>query len=177
MTASLRPIAVVLSVTFGCMAGTEGTSEYAIKGAYVYNFAKFVEWPQGELGTVFTICVYGKTPLAGFLEEMAQRKFLSGRALIIRRMSEEGQEFDTCKLVFFGAVSRVSMQAVLDRLKGRRVLTVGESEVFTEFGGMITLIVEADRVRFDVNPRAAADAHLKISSKLLGLARKVRSGD
>ncbi len=168
---------VALSITFGCMAGTEGTSEYALKGAYVYNFVKFVEWPHGDVGTVFTICFYGKTPLAGFMEEMAQTRFVNGLALKIRRIPEGDGNWDQCKLMFFGTVSKVRLRPALDKLKGRGVLTVGESDAFTECGGMITLVVAGDRVRFDVNLRAAADAHLKISSKLLGVARKISSGD
>jgi len=174
MIPSFRPIGVLLGISFGCMADVEAAPEYAIKGAYVYNFAKFVEWPRGNLQTSFTICVYGKNPIEGFLEEMVPGKPVHGLPVKIQGISVGEENWDACKLMFLGTANRVGVQNVLDRLRGRDVLTIGEGRAFAESGGMITLVVEGGRIRFDVNLGAADDARLKISSKLLGLARRVR---
>jgi len=171
-----RPIGVVLAISLRCVAGIEGTPEYEIKGAYLYNFAKFVEWPRGDLRTAFTICLYGRNPFEGFLEEAVRGKLVHDLPIKIQRISGAGENWDACNLMFFGTASRAKVQSVLDRLRGRGVITIGESQAFAECGGMITLVVEGDRVRFDINLQAATDAHLKISSKLLELARTVKSG-
>jgi len=175
MIPSFRPIGVLLGISCGCIAGVESTPEYAIKGAYVYNFAKFVEWPRGDLGASFTICIYGKNPLGGFLEEMVPGKLVHGLPVKIQRISVGEENWDACKLMFLGTANRESVQNVLDRLRGRGVLTIGDTKAFAESGGMITFVLEGDRIRFDINLRAAENARLKISSKLLELARTVRA--
>jgi hypothetical protein len=170
----VRTIGALLGVSLGCMAGIAGTSEYEIKGAYLYNFAKFVEWPPGDLRTALTICLYGKSAVEGFLEEAVRGKLVHDLPVKVQRISDGVDNWDACKLIFLGASNPVKVQQVLERLRGRGVLTIGESEAFAECGGMITLVIEGGRVRFDINLQAAADAHLKISSKLLELARTVR---
>ena len=176
MIPSLRTIGALVGISLGCMAGTEGTPEYEIKGAYLYNFAKLVEWPRGDLRTAFTLCLYGKNPVEGFLEEAVRGKLVHDLPVKVQRISEGDENWDACNLMFFGATNRVKVQKALEKLRGRGVMTIGESQAFAECGGMITLVLEGDRVRFDINLQAATDAHLKISSKLLELARTVKSG-
>lgn len=174
MMAPSSPILIALGVVFGCAGAVAGTPEYAVKAAYVYNFAKFVEWPPANPTAALTVCIYGKTPLAGFLDETVRGKLVHGLPVEVKRMPEGDEHWDSCAAVFFGATNRARIQTVLAQLKGRSILTLGESEAFAEGGGMITLVVEGDRVRFDINLAAVTDARLKISSKLMELARRVR---
>ncbi len=177
MMALSRPFVVALGIALGCVAAVgAATTEYAIKAAYVYNFAKFVEWPREDPQTALTMCVYGKSPLEGFLRETVRGKLVHGLPLEVKRMSGEDEDWSPCGVVFFAPASREKLQTALNRLRGRDVLTIGESDAFAECGGMIMLAVEGERVRFDINLEAAENTRLKISSKLVQLGRKVRSG-
>jgi uncharacterized protein DUF4154 len=172
--AASRPILVLLGVMLGSVATAAGKPEYSVKAAYVYNFAKFVEWPQGGLPRTLTVCICGNSPLTGFLDEAVRGRLVHGVPIEVKRLPEGDADWDPCNAVFFGGANRASIHSGLNRLKGRSILTIGESDAFAESGGMITLVVEEDRVRFDVNLGAVTDAHLQISSKLLELGRVVR---
>ena len=146
--------------------------EYAVKAAYVYNFARFVEWP-GITKPALRICIFSESPLYGFLENAVRGKLAHGVPLEVMQVSESDANFDGCEVLFVGALSRGKVQTVLRKVKGHSILTVGESDEFAESGGMITLVVDGERVRFKLNLASATDAHLQISSKLAELGRRV----
>jgi hypothetical protein len=151
------------------------TPESQLKAAYVYNFAKFVEWPNAESLSGIAICVYGKDSLGGFLDEAVRGKLVHGLPILIRRLPAGNESWDGCQVLFFGLNKTAPLESILGGLQGRSILTIGESDGFAEVGGMIGLAIDRGRVRFDINLGALAGAHLKASSQLIEIGRVVGS--
>jgi hypothetical protein len=146
-------------------------AEYEVKAAYLLNFARFVDWPpladrtQDEL---LSICVLGDDPFEGTLERLARGEVVNGQPIVVRRVSRYEE---SCRILFVSRSER-DLFRVLRGVNGN-VLTVGEDERFLFEGGMISFAIENRRVRFDVNLKAAEQASVRISSRLLVVARKV----
>jgi hypothetical protein len=173
----LKPFAAVLLVLAGLGAGEARAAQSAereIKAAFLYNFAKFVEWPPGafpEPASPVTLCVLGDDALGASLETVVKGETLNDRRLVVRRLRDP-QEARDCHVLFVSPAERRISQ-VLVSLRGAGVLTVGDGNDFLDQGGMIRLFLEQNRVRFDINLDAAERSRLKLSSKLLRLARTV----
>lgn len=149
-------------------------TEYQVKAAFLYNFAKFVEWPSSSFSSPsapLQICVFGRDPFGEELRNITNEKMVNGHRLEVRRAMDL-QQARSCHILFV-AFSGASVKSILEGLHGASVLTVGDSKGFAEQGGMINFILENDRVKFEVSSKAAEKAGLKISSKLLSLAKSV----
>ena len=167
-------ITVLTLLTIGLQgASGGGATEYAVKAAYLFNFAKFTEWPNPDQAGNLTICVYGKDPLGGFLDETVRGKLAHGMPILIRRLPSGDEHWDGCQVLFFGTAAHI--EPTLSRLSGRSILTVGESQGFAERGGMIGLVVDHGSVRFEINLAVIAAAHLQVSSRLIEIGRVVGS--
>ena len=151
-------------------AHAQRTSEYEVKAAFLYNFGKFVEWPESASGPI-RICIVGDDPFGNNLEETVRGKTISGQPIEIKRLNRE-ESPRGCQIAFISAAER-KPRAVLDLLQGASTLTVGESPNFAKDGGIINFVLEDNKVHFEINSGAAERARLKISSKLLSLARIV----
>jgi uncharacterized protein DUF4154 len=152
-------------------------NEYHIKAACLFNFVKFVEWPAeafADGGAPFVIGVVGQDPFGGALDQAVSGKYVDGRQLAIRRL-KWGQDLRACHMLFISSSERKRLAQIIESLKGASVLTVGETEQFNQQGGIINFILDASKVRFEININVAEQARLKISSKLLSLVRTVRS--
>ena len=154
---------------------TPEAEEYRVKAAFLYHFAQMVEWP-GEAGgdekKPITLCTIGKDPFGGDLEVTLQGKLIGSRPLAIRHLKDPG-EAEACQLLFVPGDRKQAAQA-LAALKDSAVLTVGEGEDFLKQGGMIGFTMDSDnKVRFVINVDAASRARLKISARLLMLAKTV----
>jgi YfiR/HmsC-like len=150
-------------------------NEYEVKGAFLYNFLKFVDWPAGSFehpNDPILVGIVGSDPSGGAMESMLRGKQFDGHPVVVHRF-KPGDDLRTCRVIFVGAGEERHLRQILDSVKGAGVLTVGESEQFARLGGMITFTLDQQRVRFTINPEAAERSHLKISSKLLSLARIV----
>lgn len=169
---------LILSI---CIAGgrnafSQGVSEYAVKAAFVYNFTKFVSWPAGTFkdeNSPITICVLGENPFANALNQIVEGKTFNGRTFAVKYIGDVNQE-RACQILFISRSERKRLGAILDSLGKPSVLTVGDTDGFAKQGIMINLYLEAGKVRFEINPDAAARAGISISSKLLGLAKIVK---
>jgi uncharacterized protein DUF4154 len=150
-------------------AAANAVDEYQVKAAFIYNFAKFVEWPGDASGNSFDICVAGSDPFGAALDGIIRGKALDGRPLSVRRLKRT-EDALTCRLLFFGAMNHRNASLLLTQLRNQPVLTVGEGREFPAQGGIVGFYVLDQRVRFEINREAAARAHLKISSKLLSVA-------
>lgn len=156
-------------------AVAQQTEEYKVKAAFLFHFVQFVDWPAEALAdekSPLTLCTIGKDPFGGGLETMLQGKSIGTRALQIRHLKQP-QEVPGCQVLFVGGKERKEEAPLLVLLKDQAILTVGESDGFAKQGGMIGFCMDSDKVRFDINLDAAARAKLKISSRLLLLAKTV----
>jgi len=153
--------------------------EYEIKSAFLYNFAKFVEWPAAAFAdkqAPLVIGVLGHGPFGGSLERVIGRRTVRDRPVVVRRIATT-DEARKCHIVFIPATEWKTTRHFLQGLGPSPVLTVGEVPDFCRFGGGIGFVREADHVRFEVNLAAAHAAGLTLSSQLLQVAREVlRSG-
>lgn len=154
-------------------------SEYQIKAAFVYNFAKFVEWPGDTAssgGPALIIGVLGDDPFGQTLSDTVRGKTVNGRGLVVKRFPSL-RELEPCQVLFLGSSVADHIPEILSRIQGTAVLTVGEGEQFALAGGMVGFMTEDNKVRFAINAQSAERAGLKISSKLLALARIVHGRD
>jgi hypothetical protein len=151
-------------------ADKDQSLEYQVKSAFLLNFTRFVEWPPIErAGAPFTVCILGHDPFGGALDRMVQGETVEGRRLVIQRIRRE--QTHACQVVFVDRTEKERPRLLAGF--GRGVLTVGEGDGFLRDGGMIAFVIENRRVRFDINQTAASGAGLRISSKLLNVARSV----
>lgn len=154
-------------------AQRSSASEYAVKAAFLYNFAKFIEWPSGAPSGPIKIGILGEDPFGATLDGTVKGKTANGRSLVIRRLKRT-QDARSCHIVFVSRSEKGRFAEILEAVKGAPVLTVADTERFAHRGGMLNFYLEQNRVRFEVNVTAAEQARLKISSKLLRLARIVK---
>lgn len=142
------------------------TLETKIKAAYLYNFSKFVEWPQNT-GKPVKICVLGDVGVSKMLEELATKQG-EKKEFSIQTISKS--QPDTCDILYLSGSDR-EVQNTLDLVKERDILTVSDNDGFHEQGGIVTLIPDNGKIRFSINIAAVKKTNLKISSKLLELAK------
>ncbi|MGB8477156.1 MAG: YfiR family protein [Candidatus Acidiferrum sp.] len=162
----------------GVWAQTIPPSEYQVKAAFLFHFAQFVEWPAGtykDAGSQLTYCTLGADPFHGALEASLNEKTVDGRPVRVLHLRQV-QEAQGCQVLFIGILQKEHIPKVLASLNGNPVLTVGESEHFAEQGGMIGFRLEDNKVRFEINLGAANRAKLRISARLLSLAKTVIGG-
>jgi hypothetical protein len=173
--ARMLSLFLVLGATLQLYAQPSGPGfdEYQVKAAFLYNFAKFVEWPPGTFASPadpIGICIAGENPFGSTLENMVQGKKVGGRAFVVRRLPDTEQA-KSCQILFIGAGDWKRVRGLLDALKGAAVLTVGETDDFTSLGGVIAFQLQGPRVRIQISLESAERAKLRISSKLLSLAQ------
>jgi hypothetical protein len=154
--------------------GVPAADEYHVKAVFLYNFAKFVEWPADSPAGPMCIGIIGDDPLGPELEQIVNGKTVNGRGFTVKRLKAETAR--TCQIVFVALSEKKRFKNILGLLKGAEVLTVGESLGFCESGGVINFEIVDSKVHFEVNLDAAERARLKLSSKLIGLAKIVRDG-
>ncbi len=153
------------------VATAEQYDEYTIKAALLYNFTKFVEWPlQRSPGHHFNICVYGDDPYGNRLDALEERE-ASNITIYRHRILKDS--ITNCQIVFIAEASEGHVVEAIALFRNRPVLTVGETRDFVAQGGIIGLIREHDRIKFEINLAAADEAGLEMSSQLLRIARRV----
>ena len=171
MSAARRCSAAALGAALLLIAapasGQDASFEYRVKAAYLFNFTKFVEWPDEALapGAPITICVAGPSPFGAALQETIRGESVNGHPLETRG----ARPADGCHVVFVPRGADAA--AGLRPFRTHAALTVGESDTFLHDGGMVNFVLEAGRVRFEINPEPAERAGIRISSRLLRLAR------
>ena len=156
-------------------AQADSPSEYQVKAAFLYNFAKFVEWPLDAFpdpNSPIIFGIVGDDPFEGELTGMIAQKSLSGRKFVVRRFRRT-EDLRQCHILFISLSERKFLPQILRSVQGSSILTVADTDGFVRQGGMIGLVLVENRVRLEVNPQLAERSHLKISSKLLALARIV----
>jgi len=170
-------LVLVHAFTPGGAAGQQDSSgEYELKAAMLYNLTRFVEWPASAYADTqapTVLCILGRDPFGDSLTSLVSKQTASGRAVQIRHIAND-REIRTCHVAYISSSERKSMTQILSTLKGASVLTVGETVQFAARGGMIQFSLEEKQVHFEINLEAASEVDLKISSRLLVLARIVK---
>lgn len=149
-------------------------TEYHVKAAFLYNFGRYVEWPpRTPAFTSFAICVLGDDPFGPVLNQVIDGKVIQGKKLAARRL-EKVEDAGNCQILFISSSESGRLAHIMAALRGRSVLTVGETDGFAQSGGMINFRLEGSKVRFEINLDATEQAGLTVSSQLLKLARIIR---
>jgi hypothetical protein len=155
------------------------SSEYLIKAGFIFNFAKFVEWPSNAFAqpdSPIVIGILGTDPFGMTIDKIVQDKKIGARGFVVKRLKwgTDLKELKECKILFVSTSEKAHMDELVQIVRGLPILTVGETPGFAERGGVIRFVLEDNRVRFEVNVVAARQADLTISSRLLTLARIVQ---
>jgi len=172
----ISPLALLAAAALsGAIAGASlPPREYQVKAAFLYNFARFTEWPGASFSSSkepLTICVIGEDPFQTDLDEAVKGKLAGEREILVRRLNSGAA--GTCQMAFVSTSERKRYRRLLDSLAGSGVLTVGDGAGFAQAGGVVNLVLDGGTIRFEINLDAAERAHLKISSAVLGLAKIV----
>ena len=169
---------LLLGLCLAVCAGTvrAASTEAELKAAFIYNFAKYVDWPADALSAApggLTLCLLG--PRDALFDALAEFNGKLVRNLSIQvRAAGRSSNLKVCQVLVFAESEGEHFEAVLRRLEGAPVLTVNGSGRFLDAGGIIALVAEGDKLRFDINLAVARRNNLVLSSNLLKLARQVR---
>jgi hypothetical protein len=159
-------------------AQASAPAEYQLKAAFLFNFAKFIDWPAASFSgpeARFSICILGLDPFGRSMDDLLQGKMIADRRVSVER-SKQIADVRHCQMVFVSSSEKSRVKEILEGLKGTNVLVVGETDGFAEAGGAIQFAIEDNHVRFLINTDAADRAGLKVSSSLLSLAHVVHDG-
>jgi hypothetical protein len=169
---------LVAALLFGVRAEAQApTGESQVKAMFVYNFLKFVEWPvDASVGPKdpFVVLIIGDGATADATESFLEANMIGDRPLVVRR-TQSDPSFAGVRAAFVVERDGKKLHRILAAATAAGVLTIGEGEDFATLGGVIGLLIENRKVRFDVDTSAAQSAGLRVSSKLLALTRNVRS--
>jgi hypothetical protein len=173
-------VALILATASGhaeqkSAAPDDVTLNVAVKAAFLFNFAKFTDWPAVASAAPFVLCVVGNEAVAGALAETVRGQNIGGHPLDVARPLD-GATWRACHLLFVADAEARRSSAGLSAIKAAPVLTISDSKGFAQSGGIIELYVDAGRMRFAINVDAAERSGLHLSSRLLGLANVVRDG-
>jgi YfiR/HmsC-like len=155
------------------------SSEYLIKAGFIYNFAKFVEWPSAAFAqqdSPIVIGIIGSDPFGNIIDRIVEDKKIGNRGFVVKRYKwgRDLRDLRDCKILFVSASEKAHVDDIVQSVRGLPILTVGETPGFAERGGIIRFTLEDNRVRFEVNVDAAREADLNISSRLLTLAKIIQ---
>ena len=177
MKASILVLLLTLtSGTPGAQALAQESNESQVKAAYLFNFAKFVEWPSeafNDSGEPIIVGVVGEDSTSSAIDQTINGKTANGRRLLIKRFPNF-KAITRCHILFISSSQRDNLGQIL-AAAGPAVLTIGETERFAQMGGIINFTIIDNKLRFEINPTAAERAGLRISAKLLSLARVIRN--
>ena len=151
--------------------------EYEIKAAFLFNFARFIEWPPNSFADAqspIVIGVIGDDPFGPALANAVKGRRVNGRAIEARPVHNH-EEARTAHLLFVGLGRDEELAGLMRALSGHPVATVGESAGFAARGGTIAFVLREDKVRFEINAAAAAQARVRISAQLEKLATIVHN--
>lgn len=176
----LLKVYIALAVIFGVVmldsgpsqGETDSSREYLVKAAFVYNFAKFVQWPEGSFthsGAPIIITILGKDPFGSALKTL-ENKTVRGHPLQIHKIRQIDELKDT-HILFVAQSEHQRTSAIIAKIDGWPVLTVSDMDDFTQQGGSIQFYTKKSKIRFDINSTAVYQNGLRISSQLLQLAQ------
>jgi len=168
----------VVLCSLAVAAQAQSATEYQVKAAFLFNFARFVEWPADAFpspDTPLQICVFGPDPFGRDFEQLIVDKTVNGRRIEIAH-PEGALQARACQILFVSTPEK-QQREILQELNGASVLTVGDNPGFVNLGGVIGFVLDDGRVRFEANLKAAERARLKLGARLLTVAKTVLASD
>jgi len=152
----------------------QDVTEVTLKGAFLFNFARFTEWPADALqpDTTVSACVFGDRAVADAFAKTVKGKQLAGRAIAVTTIAAN-ELIPPCHLLYLSGVAEARIAEIVSTLRDTPVLTVSDSDTFTKRGGIVQIFVESGKMKFRINSRSARRARLQLSSRLLALAEVV----
>ena len=175
----LITVAMVILPSLGFEAHAQESSvssEYLIKAGFIYNFANLVQWPANAFAqpdSPIVIGILGEDPFGTVLDRVLAGKRVNGRVFLVKRLKSV-VDLKECHILFVSSSEIAHLAEAIHLAKGMPILTIGEIPGFAKRGGIINLVLEDNKVHFEVNVEAAKEADLTISSRLLALARIVQ---
>ena len=170
-------LVLLSSIALGSVQSrAQARSESEVKAAFLYNFAKFVDWPAEAFpsgDSALKICVTGSDSFGPEFGAFIEGKAAQGRRLQFEHV-QGAQQAKSCQILYVVSSEKQQVLQILKAVEGAHVVTVGDWNEFARFGGVINFVLENDRVHFEINVDAAERAGVKLSSKLLGVASIVR---
>jgi len=174
-------VALVVASVLSCAkmlvaADTPAASEAQVKAVFLFNFAKYVDWPPDALpskATPITIGVVGADSFGDDLQRDVEGKTINGHPFVIKHMAWDS-EWSGCQILFISRSEASRTGEILDKASALPILTVGENEAFARNGGIINFVLKNGNVRLSINLNAAKKAGLTISSRLLAVADVVK---
>jgi hypothetical protein len=152
-------------------AGKSASVELHVKAAYLFNFGRYIEWPQQTNDVI--IGVIGRDPIVEILEKTIAGKTIKGRPYRVKVFGRT-DPVEHCEILFLPRSEARYAASLVAALAGRAILTVSDVESFSKDGGMVEFLLLDDTLKFDINVAAAEKAGLKISSELLRVAHEIR---
>ena len=164
-----------MTLLAGSLAAAQSAPETTLKAGYLYNFAKFTEWPGDGLpaGTPLTFCVAGDPAVAQLLDQTVARRRIAGHSMNVRQVTPDGP-LRSCHLVYAAHIDAKAAAQLLEAVKGSTVMTVSDLDGFAELGGTAHLYIEDGRMKFAINVDSAQRSRLHLSAQLLSLAKIVK---
>lgn len=172
-------IAVFLSLICAWpQAAAAGSKEYKVKAAYLYNFVKFIDWPDsafGDASAPVTICVLGEDRFEGILEKAVAGKEVRGHGVVVRSLGAGAPTPASaeCQILFVSPSEQGRVAEILADVAEAPVVTVGEMAGFAESGGILNFTIDGGRVKVELNMEAANRAGLRVSGKLQQVTKAV----
>ncbi len=172
-------LCLAIAMAFSSLIGlpvqsqADGLREYQVKAAFLYHFATFVDWPSStykDTNGHLRICIMGKDPFGGNLDAALNAKKIEDHPLEIYR-NPSAKTLKHCHLLYLTASKSSRLRTYRQQYGSANILTVGENDAFIQHGGMIKFFLDDQKVRFAINPDAINKTKLKVSSKLLRLAK------
>jgi hypothetical protein len=149
--------------------------EYEVKAAFMYNFMKFIEWPDNAFPdnhVTMNLCILGKDSFGSTLDSAVQGETINNKKIVIKRLNDT-HSLEKCHVLFISGSEQEHLTQILKTLNGLNILTVGDTKGFAQQGVVINFYIEENKVRFEINQDAVNRSRLKISSRLLNLAKIV----
>ena len=165
-------LAVVLVCACASLQAQRRFDERELKATYLFQFAHFVEWPAtsaGEPRASFVICILGVDPFGRLMDELVAGEAVNDRPLKVVRVRRL-DEVTRCDILFVSKSETSSVPQIMAALRGRPILTVGDTEGFARSGGMIRFITERNMIRLRINLDESRAVGIAISSRLLRAA-------
>jgi hypothetical protein len=156
------------------LAQNSRPTEPQVKAAYLYNFGKFVTWPPDRTtaADVLTICILGKDPFGEVLDSTVKGESINSKKIEVQRLPSM-EDMASCNILYISPSEESHLTAILAVAQRVSLLTVSDIKHFAERGGVVGLVTQQDRIRFEVNLNAAERNHLLLSSELLKVATRV----